>query len=73
MFLLFAIPCLIVRNTLMTTTLAIVYLAHVIGLSWYWRPKKRHSNLIKNKAKQEVCFFKSPVSVSILPYHSMIK
>ena len=28
------------RNTLMTTTLAIVYLAHVIGLSWYWRPKK---------------------------------
>ena len=37
---LFAIPCLIVRNTLMTTTLAIVYLAHVIGLSWYWRPKK---------------------------------
>lgn len=40
MFLLFAIPCLIVRNTLMTTTLAIVYLAHVIGLSWYWRPKK---------------------------------
>ena len=51
---LFAIPCLIVRNTLMTTTLAIVYLAHVIGLSWYWRPKKRHSNLIKNKAKQEV-------------------
>ena len=39
MFLLFAIPCLIVRNTLMTTTLAIVYLA-VIGLSWYWRPKK---------------------------------
>ncbi|NSP37831.1 DUF454 domain-containing protein, partial [Enterococcus faecalis] len=41
MFLLFAIPCLIVRNTLMTTTLAIVYLAHVIGLSWYWRPKKK--------------------------------
>ncbi|MGH2199139.1 YbaN family protein, partial [Enterococcus faecalis] len=31
MFLLFAIPCLIVRNTLMTTTLAIVCLAHVSG------------------------------------------
>ena len=29
MFLLFAIPCLIVRNTLMTTTLAIVYLARM--------------------------------------------
>ncbi|MGC3394312.1 DUF454 family protein, partial [Enterococcus faecalis] len=41
MFLLFAIPCLIVRNTLMTTTLAIGYLAHVIGLSWNWRPKKK--------------------------------
>ncbi|MGH2152837.1 YbaN family protein, partial [Enterococcus faecalis] len=29
------------RHTLMTTTLAIVYLAHVIGLSWYCRPKKK--------------------------------
>ncbi|MGK0550939.1 YbaN family protein [Enterococcus faecalis] len=40
MFLLFAIPCLLVRNTLMTVTLVAVYIAHVIGLSWYWRPKK---------------------------------
>ena len=57
MFLLFAIPCLIVRNTLMTTTLAIVYLAHVIGLSWYWRPKKKALELDQALGETTSLFF----------------
>lgn len=40
MFIMFLIPCLIVRNTFMSVTLAIVYICHVIGLTWYWRPTK---------------------------------
>ena len=57
LFLLFAIPCLIVRNTLMTTTLAIVYLAHVIGLSWYWRPKKKALELDQEYGETRSLFF----------------
>ncbi|MGC3558299.1 DUF454 domain-containing protein, partial [Enterococcus faecalis] len=57
MFLLFPIPCLIVRNTLMTSTLAIGYLAHVIGLSWYWRPKKKALELDQEFGETRSLFF----------------
>ena len=40
LFLIFAIPCIIVRNPLMTTTLTIVYIAHLIGLNLYFNRKK---------------------------------
>lgn len=40
LFVIFAIPCLIVRNPFMTTTLAIVFLAHLIGLNLYFNKKK---------------------------------
>ncbi|WP_239256259.1 YbaN family protein [Listeria ilorinensis] len=37
MGILFLIPCLIVRNFYMNVTLAVVYSAHLIGLTWYFR------------------------------------
>ncbi|MBO1306409.1 YbaN family protein [Enterococcus sp. 669A] len=37
----FLIPGLLVDNTIMRITLAIVYVAHVIGLSWYLRKPKK--------------------------------
>ena len=41
LFIIFLIPCLLVDNLAMRVTMAAVYLAHVIGLSWYLkRPKK---------------------------------
>ncbi|ALS35918.1 hypothetical protein A5819_001946 [Enterococcus sp. 7E2_DIV0204] len=40
LFVVFAIPCVIVRNPFMTTTLAIVYLMHLIGLNLYFNKKK---------------------------------
>ncbi|MEI5993398.1 YbaN family protein [Candidatus Enterococcus mansonii] len=40
----FAIPCLIVRNPFMTATLATVYLIHFIGLNWYFNKKKQTSS-----------------------------
>lgn len=40
LFLIFAIPCIIVRNPFMTTTLTIVYIAHLIGLNLYFNRKK---------------------------------
>ncbi|MGX7245630.1 YbaN family protein [Enterococcus quebecensis] len=43
LFVVFAIPCLIVRNPFMTTTLAIVYLVHFIGLNVYFNKKKAPS------------------------------
>jgi uncharacterized membrane protein YbaN (DUF454 family) len=36
----FLIPGLLVDNTLMRICLAVLYLAHVIGLTWYLRGKK---------------------------------
>ena len=41
MFIIFLIPAVLVDNTIMRITLAIVYLAHVIGLSWYLKGKKK--------------------------------
>lgn len=41
LFVVFAIPCVIVRNPFMTTTLVIVYLMHLIGLNLYFNKKKR--------------------------------
>ncbi|WP_086315629.1 hypothetical protein A5821_003129 [Enterococcus sp. 7F3_DIV0205] len=40
LFIVFAIPCIIVRNSFMTTTLALVFLAHLIGLNLYFNKKK---------------------------------
>lgn len=40
LFVVFAIPCVIVRNPFMTTTLVIVYLLHFIGLNLYFNKKK---------------------------------
>lgn len=40
LFIIFAIPCIIVRNSFMTTTLALVFLAHLIGLNLYFNKKK---------------------------------
>lgn len=40
-FLVFLIPCLLVDNLMMRVTMAIVYLAHVIGLTWYLKGKKK--------------------------------
>ncbi len=37
----FLIPGLLVDNTIMRITLAIVYVGHVIGLSWYLRKPKK--------------------------------
>lgn len=45
MFVIFLIPALLVDNLVMRVTLAIVYLAHVIGLSWYLKGKKKISQL----------------------------
>lgn len=39
-FIIFLIPCLLVDNTIMRVTMAIVYLAHVIFLTWYLKGKK---------------------------------
>ena len=39
-FLVFLIPGLLVDNAWMRTCLVIVYLGHVIGLTWYLRGKK---------------------------------
>ena len=36
----FLIPGLLVDNTLMRICLAVLYLAHVLGLTWYLRGKK---------------------------------
>lgn len=40
LFVIFAIPCLIVRNLFMTTTLAIIFSLHLIGLNWYFNQRK---------------------------------
>ncbi|MBO0439971.1 YbaN family protein [Candidatus Enterococcus ikei] len=40
LFVVFAIPCLIVQNPLMTTTLAIVFLLHLVFLNLYFNKKK---------------------------------
>lgn len=39
LFVVFAIPCVIVRNPFMTITLAIVFLLHLIGLNLYFNKK----------------------------------
>ncbi|MGM0123267.1 hypothetical protein IGI37_000633 [Enterococcus sp. AZ194] len=39
----FAIPAILVNNLIMRVTLAIVYLAHVFGLTWYLRGKEKKS------------------------------
>lgn len=36
----FMIPALLVDNLIMRVTLAIVYIAHVIGLTWYLKGKR---------------------------------
>lgn len=36
----FLIPAVIVNNLVMRVTLAVVYVAHVIGLTWYLKGKK---------------------------------
>lgn len=45
MFVVFLIPAVLVDNLVMRVTLAIVYLAHVIGLSWYLKGKKKKTRL----------------------------
>ncbi|EOI00144.1 hypothetical protein UAW_00158 [Enterococcus haemoperoxidus ATCC BAA-382] len=40
LFVIFAIPCVIVRNPIMTTTLAIIFLIHLVGLNLYFNRKK---------------------------------
>lgn len=40
MFIVFLIPCLLVENTVMRVTMAIVYVSHVIFLTWYLKGKK---------------------------------
>lgn len=44
-FVVFLIPAILVDNLVMRITLAIVYLAHVIGLSWYLKGKKKGAQL----------------------------
>nr|OTP48015.1 hypothetical protein A5881_003137 [Enterococcus termitis] len=39
LFIVFAIPCVIVRNPFMTTTLTIVYLVHLVALNLYFNKK----------------------------------
>ncbi|GGD01428.1 YbaN family protein [Enterococcus wangshanyuanii] len=39
LFIVFAIPCLIVRNPFMTMTLTFVYVAHLIALNLYFNKK----------------------------------
>lgn len=39
-FIIFLIPGLLVDNTIMRISLAVVYICHVIGLTWYLRGKK---------------------------------
>ncbi|ALS01674.1 hypothetical protein ATZ33_09910 [Enterococcus silesiacus] len=41
LFIVFAIPCIIIRNPFMTTTLAIVYLVHLVALNLYFNKKKK--------------------------------
>ncbi|WP_430603278.1 hypothetical protein IGJ02_000652 [Enterococcus sp. DIV0724b] len=40
LFVIFAIPCVIVRNPIMTTTLTIIFLIHLVGLNLYFNRKK---------------------------------
>lgn len=40
LFVVFAIPCVIVKNPFMTATLAVVFLFHLIGLNLYFNKKK---------------------------------
>ncbi|OJG98385.1 hypothetical protein RV18_GL003286 [Enterococcus termitis] len=41
MLVIFLIPGLLVDNLVMRITLTIVYLAHVVGLTWYLKGKKK--------------------------------
>lgn len=40
LFIVFAIPCVIVRNPFMTITLTIIYLIHLVALNLYFNKKK---------------------------------
>lgn len=39
LFVVFLIPCLLVRNLYMTVSLAFIYLCHVVGLTWHFKRK----------------------------------
>ncbi|MGM0218392.1 YbaN family protein [Enterococcus sp. AZ126] len=39
LFVIFALPCILVRNPFMTATLAIVFLLHFVGLNLYFNKK----------------------------------
>lgn len=42
-FVVFLIPCIFVDNLMMRVTMAIVYIAHVVLLTWYLKGKNRNS------------------------------
>lgn len=52
MFIVFLIPCLLVDNVVMRVTMACVYVAHVIGLTLYFKFSGRKCS--KGKAKVDV-------------------
>lgn len=53
MGILFFIPCLIVRDKVMTITLTMVYLAHLLFFTWYFnKEKKTHSFIEKDSLKE---------------------
>ena len=56
MFVVFLIPCLLVDNVVMRVTMATVYVAHVIGLTWYFKfsGRKRSKGTAKAEAEVEV-------------------
>ncbi|EOL49357.1 YbaN family protein [Enterococcus caccae] len=50
LFVVFAIPCLIVRNPFMTITLAIIFLLHLVALNVYFN--KKNSSTLKEPNEQ---------------------
>ncbi|MBL1225063.1 YbaN family protein [Enterococcus sp. BWR-S5] len=46
-FVVFLIPCIFVDNLMMRVTMAIVYIAHVVLLTWYLKGKNRNTVSVK--------------------------
>lgn len=41
MFIVFLVPCILVDNLVMRVTMGIVYLCHLIGITWYLKRKSK--------------------------------
>lgn len=52
MAIVFAIPGLLVDNTPMRICLVVVYLAHLLGLTWYLRVKKARKQKLTNSIEE---------------------